>query len=195
MVDPIDDTHRRTVNTQTTVQESRQTLACRLFFGQRGELRQAYREGQEDQLDALGLVLNAVVLWNTRYLDAAVTALRERGDPVDAARLSPLGHAHLNCLGRYSFAAPHRTGLRPLRDPDRAAEDGWAQGAIGLSEAGAVRTLVFGPTGVTVHWRDGRTGPPPGQLSGSPARRGRRASAWRLPHIARPAGVAALRSL
>ncbi|MFF1418802.1 hypothetical protein [Streptomyces sp. NPDC058280] len=28
------------------------------------------REGQEDQLAALGPVLNAVVLWNTRYLDA-----------------------------------------------------------------------------------------------------------------------------
>lgn len=127
MVDPIDDTHRRTVNTQTTVQESRHTLARKLFFGQRGELRQAYREGQEDQLGALGLVLNAVVLWNTRYLDAAIAALRERGHPVDApdvARLSPLGHAHLNCLGRYSFTPPHGSGeLRPLRDPDRTEDD------------------------------------------------------------------------
>ncbi|MFI9605069.1 hypothetical protein ACIHCX_35530 [Streptomyces sp. NPDC052043] len=34
------------------------------------------------------------------------------------ARVSPLKHANLNCLGRYSFAArPPREGLRPLRDP------------------------------------------------------------------------------
>jgi hypothetical protein len=31
----------------------------------RGELRRRYREGQEDQLGALGLVVNLVVLWNT----------------------------------------------------------------------------------------------------------------------------------
>jgi hypothetical protein len=71
--------------------------------------------------------LNAVVLWNTRYLDAAVTALRERGHPVreeDVARLSPLGHAHLNSLGRYTFSSPPQdVGLRPLRDPDAADED------------------------------------------------------------------------
>ena len=33
--------------------------------GQRGELRQAYREGQEDQFGVLGLALNAAVLRNT----------------------------------------------------------------------------------------------------------------------------------
>jgi hypothetical protein len=30
-----------------------------------GELRQRYREGQEDQLGALGLVVNMIVFWNT----------------------------------------------------------------------------------------------------------------------------------
>ncbi|WP_035952069.1 Tn3 family transposase [Parafrankia sp. EUN1f] len=120
MVDPLDDTHRRAVNTQTTVQESRHKLARTIFHGRRGQIYQAYREGQEDQLGALGLVLNAVVLWNTRYLDAAVTALRAAGHVVsedDVARLSPLGHAHLNCLGRYAFTVPTGPGLRPLRDP------------------------------------------------------------------------------
>lgn len=79
VLDPDDDSYRRTVNTQLTVQESRHRLARKLFFGQRGELRQRYREGQEDQLSALGLVLNAVVLWNTRYTDAAVHRLRTQG--------------------------------------------------------------------------------------------------------------------
>jgi hypothetical protein len=84
----------------------------------------------EDQLAALGLVLNAVVLWNTRYLDAIVEQLRQDGQPVrdeDAARLSPLGHAHLNCLGRYAFTRNPPSGLRPLRDPSAPADsdEGW----------------------------------------------------------------------
>jgi hypothetical protein len=49
-----------------------------IFHGRRGQIRQFYREGQEDQLGALDIVLNAVILWNTRYLDAALTELRGR---------------------------------------------------------------------------------------------------------------------
>jgi TnpA family transposase len=37
-------------------------LARAVFHGKRGELRQRYREGQEDQLGALGLVVNIIVL-------------------------------------------------------------------------------------------------------------------------------------
>lgn len=121
MIDPVDDTHRRGVNTQTTVQESRHRLARKVFHGRRGQIYQKYREGQEDQLGALGLVVNAITLWNTRYLDAAVTELRTQGRQIhdeDIARLSPLGHAHLNELGRYSFSTANTpSALRPFRDP------------------------------------------------------------------------------
>ncbi|EFC79673.1 hypothetical protein FrEUN1fDRAFT_7210 [Parafrankia sp. EUN1f] len=59
-------------------------------------------------------------------LDATPAALRAAGRPVadaDVARLSPLGHAHLNCLGRYSFSAVSAgAGLRPLRDPAEERE-------------------------------------------------------------------------
>src|SRR5690348_4726586 len=58
---------------------------CRSLSGE----RQAYREGQEDQSAGLGLVLNAVVPWNTRSLDAAVARLRAEGHAVkdeDVAR-------------------------------------------------------------------------------------------------------------
>ena len=117
----------RRMNRQLTVQESRHRLGRKICHGNRGQIRQAYREGQEDQLAALGLVLNAVVLWNTRYLDAIVEHLRGSGQPVrdeDVARLSPLGHAHLNCLGRYAFTTQPPAELRPLRDPKaRDSED------------------------------------------------------------------------
>jgi Tn3 transposase DDE domain len=49
---------------------------------------------------------------------------RAQGYPVrdeDAARLSPLGYAHINMLGRYSFPRPTGTPrLKALRDPDHA---------------------------------------------------------------------------
>jgi len=98
-------------------------LARAVFHGKRGELRQRYREGQEDQLGALGLVVNMIVLWNTIYLQAALEQLRAEDYPVreeDVVRLSPLGHEHINLLGRYSFAVPEavaRGELRPLRNP------------------------------------------------------------------------------
>ena len=44
--------------------ESRHSLARATHFGQKGEVRQRYCEGQEEQLGALGLVVNAIVLWN-----------------------------------------------------------------------------------------------------------------------------------
>jgi Tn3 transposase DDE domain len=39
----------------------------------------------------------------------------------DVARLSPLGHEHINMLGRYAFSLPDRIArgeLRPLRNPN-----------------------------------------------------------------------------
>jgi TnpA family transposase len=125
-VDPADEGYRRIVHRQLTIQESRHRLARKIFHGQRGELRQPYREGQEDQLGALGLVLNAVVLWNTRYTDAAVTQIRSQGHQAadkDAARLSPLADAHINMLGRNAFTPPPASGLRPLRDPRAPGEE------------------------------------------------------------------------
>lgn len=67
----------------------------------------------EDQIGALGLVLNAVVLFNTRYMDAAVTQLRADGFDArdeDLARLSPFVRQHTNMLGRYSFQLPDLPG-------------------------------------------------------------------------------------
>jgi TnpA family transposase len=122
----VDDSYRRQIGAQLNLHESRHQLARKIFHGQRGELRQRYREGQEDQLGALGLVLNAVVLWNTRYMDAALAQLRASDYPLreeDIARLSPLGFKHLNVLGRYTFAAPEPGCLRPLRDPATVEEE------------------------------------------------------------------------
>jgi TnpA family transposase len=78
----IDDPcYRRDILTQLNRGEGRHRLSRRCFHGQRGELRQRYREGQEDQLGALGLIVNS---------------------------LGPMGHAVPGC-GAEPFAFPrHR---------------------------------------------------------------------------------------
>ncbi|MBW4040210.1 MAG: Tn3 family transposase [Acidobacteria bacterium] len=124
-----DDSYRRRILVQLNRGEGRHQLARIIFHGKRGELRQRYREGQEDQLGALGLVVNLVVLWNTIYMDAALNQLRAEGYevlPDDVARLSPLSFKHINMLGRYAFTLPDtvaRGELRPLRDPRTANLD------------------------------------------------------------------------
>jgi Tn3 transposase DDE domain len=124
-----DEAYRRRILVQLNRGEGRHQLARIVFHGKRGELRQRYREGQEDQLGGLGLVVNVIVLWNTIYMDAALHQLRAEGINVrdeDVARLSPLGFDHINMLGRYAFTLPDtvaRGELRPLRNPLLADDD------------------------------------------------------------------------
>lgn len=120
-----DEGRRRATLQQLNRTESRHRLAREVFHGKRGELRQRYQQGQEDQLGALGIVVNMIVLWNTIYMDAALSEIRKEGQIAvleeDVARLSPFGSEHINLLGRYNFAIPEavtRGQLRPLRKPD-----------------------------------------------------------------------------
>lgn len=70
---------------------------------------------------ALGLVLNAIAVRNTRYMAAALEHLRATEGNVraeDVERLSPLRHDHINLHGRYLFTpsdAVARGELRGLR--------------------------------------------------------------------------------
>ncbi len=125
MLNYIDDEgYRRRILNQINRGEGRHSLARFICHGQRGEIRKRYREGQEDQLSALGLVTNAVVLWNTMYIQKALDKLRQDGlviNDEDVARLSPLQYKHINVLGHYSFNLSEevvRGELRKLHLPD-----------------------------------------------------------------------------
>lgn len=118
-----DEDYRRRILTQLNRGEGRHAVARAICHGQRGEIRKRYREGQEDQLGALGLVTNALVLWNTIYMQASLDHLREQDTEIkeeDEARLSPLGYKHVNMLGHYSFTLADQVmkgQLRPLKNP------------------------------------------------------------------------------
>ena len=128
LLDWVDDeVYRRRVLTQLTRIEHRHRLARAICFGKRGRIYKQYRDGQEDQFNALGLVLNMIVLWNTRYMNAALDHLRKTGFEVrdeDIERLSPLVSHHINFVGRYPFALPEevlRGEMRPFHNPNDPA--------------------------------------------------------------------------
>jgi TnpA family transposase len=81
-----DDGYRREVHHLLAMQESRHALARRIFHGHSGEILEPYRTGQEEQLGALGLVMNAIILWNTRYLDHALATLTANGELIGLPR-------------------------------------------------------------------------------------------------------------
>ncbi|MEE3067426.1 MAG: Tn3 family transposase [Actinomycetota bacterium] len=117
-----DEPYRREGKAQSNLVEGRHDLARTIYHGRKGEMTRAYYEGMEDQLSALGLVLNCVVVWNTVYENRALAALRAGGYPVldtDVERLSAFVRAHIGIDGHYSFHLPDPSGVhRPLRDPD-----------------------------------------------------------------------------
>lgn len=116
-----DEFFRRRIQIQLNRGEGRHAVAREVFHGQKGELRQRYREGQEDQLGALGLVVNILLLWNTLYMQDALDDLRAKGHEVlreDIERLSPLTLQHINLQGTYHLTLPESVAHgnhRPLR--------------------------------------------------------------------------------
>jgi DNA invertase Pin-like site-specific DNA recombinase len=85
-------------------------------------------ENQQHRASGLNLVVTAIILWNTRYLERAVVTLRQAAVDVPdelLAHLSPLGWEHVNLTGDYVWGGQHSMsentgGLRALRTPQEA---------------------------------------------------------------------------
>ncbi|MFK0256321.1 Tn3 family transposase [Streptomyces sp. NPDC090445] len=87
------------MNRQFIVQEARHRLVRAVCHGGRGQIRQAYREGQEDQLAALRLVLNAVVPWKPAAWTPSSPSSAARATTSGTKtwpRLSPLKYRHIS---------------------------------------------------------------------------------------------------
>jgi hypothetical protein len=128
----VEEPYRRDIKGVRNLQESRHALAAKIFHGKKGELYQRYHKGMEDQLGALGLVLNCVTLWNTFYMDQALDQFKAEGYPLaeeDIARLSPFVRQHINVIGTYSFTLPDLgpAGIREQCNPDEPDWDGEIQ--------------------------------------------------------------------
>ena len=84
--------------------EAKNALARAVFLNRLGELRDRSFENQRYRASGLNLVVSAIVLWNTVYLERAMQGLRDSGkDVADTLlpHLSPLGWEHINLTGDY----------------------------------------------------------------------------------------------
>ena len=112
---------RRRVQVGLNKGEARNALARAAFLNRLGEFRDRSFENQRYRASGLNLVVAAIVLWNTVYLERAVQALRDSGRTVDDTllrHLSPLGWEHINLTGDYIWRQIRQVeqgGLRPLR--------------------------------------------------------------------------------
>ncbi|MEY2925739.1 MAG: hypothetical protein RL367_216, partial [Pseudomonadota bacterium] len=124
-LDWIDDPElRRSSGQELNKGESRNSLARAVFIHRLGEIRDRTYENQQHRASGLNLVVTAIILWNTRYLERAVAALRAVEDVPQnlLAFLSPLGWEHVNLTGDYIWAqdsgvSENSDGMKSLRAP------------------------------------------------------------------------------
>ena len=112
---------RRRIHVGLNKGEAKNALARAVFFNRLGELRDRTHENQRHRASGLNLVVAAIVLWNTVYLEQAVAAIRQNGQAVSdetLAHLSSLKWEHINLTGDYHWrkdAGLQDGKLRPFR--------------------------------------------------------------------------------
>ncbi|MEA2263274.1 MAG: hypothetical protein QOJ51_6099, partial [Acidobacteriaceae bacterium] len=74
---------RRRVQVGLNRGEAKNSLARAVFFNRLGEMRDRSFENQRYRASGLNLVVAAIILWNTVYLERAIHALKKHGQPVD----------------------------------------------------------------------------------------------------------------
>jgi TnpA family transposase len=111
--------YRRRIHAQLNKGEALHALRDFLFMADKGVIRRKQEEAQTNQAMCLTLLTNAVVVWNTVYMQAVLDHLRAKGHPMqedDLVHLSPARFEHINPYGKYSFDLDaKRKTLRPLR--------------------------------------------------------------------------------
>ena len=113
--------YRRRIHRQLNKGEALHALRRFLFFAHQGKVQRRQADQQTNQVLCLNLVTNAIVTWNTVYMNAAIERLRAEGRigrDIDLGHLSPALYGHVNPYGKYRFEIEGRApSLRPLRSP------------------------------------------------------------------------------
>jgi TnpA family transposase len=81
-----DETERRAIGRQQNKDESLHALHDRTFHGSHGAVRLHTLERQSTQAHCLHLVVNAIVYWNTSYIQRALDELGESRATTTLAR-------------------------------------------------------------------------------------------------------------
>ena len=115
---------RRKMGAQLNKGEALHSLRGHLFFANQAQLRSQQDEQLLHQVSALNLVINAIIIWNTVYIDKVVQQLRNEGHEIsdeDLQSVWPTRQKHLNVYGAYLYEAERigqKLDLRPLHMPD-----------------------------------------------------------------------------
>ena len=111
---------RRQIQRGLNKGEAMNALARAIFFGKRGELRERELQDQLQRASALNILINAISIWNTTYLQKAINYLKRNNEVIDESlikHISPLAWEHINFLGDYNFEMTNNLEsdeLRPL---------------------------------------------------------------------------------
>lgn len=115
--------YRRRIVSQLNKGEKLHALRAHVHSSNRGRIRRKYPDDHLNQANCLNLITNAIIVWNTVYMQAAVQHLRQNGQVIsedEMSHLSPVRFEHINVYGKYSFdiSVPlNSEGLRPLVAP------------------------------------------------------------------------------
>jgi len=118
---------RRRTSRELNKGEARNSLARAVCFHRSGKFRDRSHDSQRYRASGLNLVTAVIILWNTSYLERAVSRLQQR-KPFDTdllRHISPLGWEHVNLTGDYLWdgsAMPDPGGFRALRESLDVAE-------------------------------------------------------------------------
>ena len=114
-----DETNRRRLKRQLNKGEALHSLRSHLFYANQGQIKTQQDDQLLNQVGCLNLVTNAIIVWNTVYIDKVVQQLRQEGHSIDDEDLKyiwPARHAHINVYGRYHFNQKRFRKRHPLRD-------------------------------------------------------------------------------
>lgn len=112
-----DEALRRRVQKGLNKGEATHALGRAVLFGKKGEFSERALKDQLQKASALNIIINAISIWNTVYLQKAVKYLEDNGtlNRELLYYISPLDWSHINFLGEYSFNLKNLTTIENLR--------------------------------------------------------------------------------
>lgn len=117
--------YQKKITVQLNKGEALHALRRDLFIANEGKIRKRDQEDQLNQAACLNLVVNAITVWNTIYMQAVLEQLKIEGYEInedDVRNLSPARNEHINMYGKYYFNIEEglkRKNLRELRKPGK----------------------------------------------------------------------------
>jgi hypothetical protein len=122
-----DEQLRQRVGRQLNKGEQLHALRRAVFYANEGHVGDRTPEQQAEQALCLAIVCNAIIVWNTVYIQRVLDQLRADVQLITSSeieRISPLPRRHIHLYGHYPISLDNQpTSDRPLRHPEPASAD------------------------------------------------------------------------